>query len=117
MGIIVIVSQGVTISPEQALFDAGFDSVTAEEFIGRLREHLSSRGWVTGTEEAEAVLSSTTVFDCPTARQMAEHIENVLIRGGRKGTEETRLFSSTNYMPMPCLMSFPPKETNYSDVL
>ena len=43
-----------------------------------------SGGWVAGgIKDAEAVVSSTTVFDCPTARHMAEHMESVLL--GRKG--------------------------------
>ncbi|CAM9330329.1 unnamed protein product, partial [Sphacelaria rigidula] len=83
------VLQGSTISPDQPLFDAGFDSVTAEEFVGRLQEKLVTGGWVKGAaavaaaagEEADeeaaaaAIVNSTTVFDCPTAQHMAEHIE------------------------------------------
>lgn len=36
-----------------------------------------------GLKEAEAVVSSTTVFDCPTARHMAKHMEGVIL--GRAG--------------------------------
>jgi len=73
------VAQGVAISPDQPLFDAGFDSLTAEEFVGRLQERLVAGGWVAGgAREAEAVVSSTTVFDCPTARHIAEHVEGSL---------------------------------------
>lgn len=43
-----------------------------------------SGGWVAGgIKDAESVVSSTTVFDCPTARHMAEHMEAVLL--GRVG--------------------------------
>lgn len=75
--------KGRAISPDQALFDAGFDSITAEEFVGRLQERLSSGGWVSGgLPGAEAVVSSTTVFDCPTARHIAEHVEGALSKTG-----------------------------------
>ncbi|CAB1118032.1 unnamed protein product [Ectocarpus sp. CCAP 1310/34] len=77
------VLKGRAISPDQALFDAGFDSITAEEFVGRLQERLSSEGWVSGgLPGAEAVVSSTTVFDCPTARHIAEHVEGALSKTG-----------------------------------
>lgn len=81
----------MTISPEQALFDAGFDSLTAEEFVGRLQEALVTRGWVTdgGAKEAEALVTSTTVFDCPTARHIAEHLEGVLAGKANKGTGDS----------------------------
>ncbi|CAN0316888.1 unnamed protein product, partial [Hapterophycus canaliculatus] len=75
--------QGLTISPDQALFDAGFDSITAEEFVGKLQERLADGGWVRGgLIGAEAVVSSTTVFDCPTARHIAEHVEGLLSKDG-----------------------------------
>ncbi|CAM9641834.1 unnamed protein product, partial [Scytosiphon promiscuus] len=74
---------GLTISPDQALFDAGFDSITAEEFVGKLQERLADGGWVRGgLVGAEGVVSSTTVFDCPTARHIAEHVEGVIGKGG-----------------------------------
>ncbi|CAM9860087.1 unnamed protein product, partial [Ectocarpus sp. 13 AM-2016] len=77
------VLKGRPISPDQALFDAGFDSITAEEFVGRLQERLSSGGWVSGgLPGAEAVVTSTTVFDCPTARHIAEHVEGALSKTG-----------------------------------
>lgn len=75
--------QGQGISQDQPLFDAGFDSLTAEEFVGRLQERLVSDGWVSGgLREAEGMVSSTTVFDCPTARHIAQHVEGVLSEAG-----------------------------------
>lgn len=87
----------MTLSLDQPLFDAGFDSITAEEFVGKLQEKLISGGWVGGTAAAVAVekgggregeeaaaaalVNSTTMFDCPTARHMAEHIERSLFVG------------------------------------
>lgn len=72
--------------PDQALFDAGFDSLSAEEFIGKLQERLVQGGWVSGgLREAEGLVSSTTVFDCPTARHIAEHVDGVLAKAGGGG--------------------------------
>lgn len=76
------VSQGRTISADQALFDAGLDSVSAEAFVGRLQESLLSGGWVSGEDAMKDAVSSTTVFDCPTPRHIAEHVEGILSRGG-----------------------------------
>lgn len=51
--------------------------------MGRLQERLSSGGWVSGgLPGAEAVVSSTTIFDCPTARHIAEHVEGALSKTG-----------------------------------
>lgn len=82
-------SQGATITADQALFDAGFDSLTAEEFVGRLQERILTGGWVSGgMRAAEELISSTTVFDCPTARHIAEHIESVSGGSASGGTEK-----------------------------
>lgn len=81
--------QGVTLSPDQALFDAGFDSLGAEEFVGKLQERLVQGGWVSGgLREAEELVSSTTVFDCPTARHIAEHVDGLVAKVGGGGSAE-----------------------------
>lgn len=79
-------SQGRTISPDQALFDAGLDSISAEEFVRRLQERLLSGGWVSGEDVMEEAISSTTVFDCPTPRHIAEHVEDILSRAAGGST-------------------------------
>lgn len=90
-----VMFQGNAISPDQPLFDAGFDSMTAEEFVGRLQEKLVRGGWVRaaagGGEEAAAAaaVNSTTVFDCPTARHMAEHMESVLVGAAGSAAGDT----------------------------
>lgn len=42
-----------------------------------------------GAVEAEALVSSTTVFDCPTARHMAEYLEGVLVGSSNAGLQDT----------------------------
>jgi len=72
--------QHQAISPNQGLFDSGLDSVSAEEFARRLQERLLDEGWLSGKHAMEEVISSTAVFDCPTPRLIAEHVEDVLNR-------------------------------------
>lgn len=73
---------GAVISPDQGLFDAGFDSISAEEFVARLQERLISDGWVSDERDIDEAVSSTTVFDCPTPRHIAEHVEGILTVAG-----------------------------------
>lgn len=91
--------QGVVIGPDQPLFDAGFDSLMAEELIGRLQERLVSGGW--GSEDVVAgVVNTTMIFDCPTARLTAEYLEGVLMSAapGGSGDPAERFVALSRYV-------------------
>lgn len=83
--------QGVVLRPDQPLFDAGFDSIMAEEFVGKLQERLITQAW--GTEDMiTSMVKSSLVFDAPTAGHMAEHLDAVLVGAG----------SAKRSVPMRC---------------
>jgi acyl transferase domain-containing protein len=81
-------ADGRAVDAERAFQDLGFDSLTGVELRNRLKA------------DTGLALSRTLVFDYPTPSAMADHLRQVLLRGGREADDDDKIWSALRKIPL-----------------